>query len=143
MLVEVATTEEGIGVHLTCQINDAHERVPKRLSPLPGCRARCAGPSEWGIQMEIREVNNFHEQQLELAMHGSHIRVTPDIVGASVSEVESDTRKDSLFATSHKRHPSGPLELCPSVWNPRFLALRGRAVGVLLNLPREIIVVEQ
>ena len=99
MLVEVATTEEGIGVHLTCQIDDAHESVPKRLSPLPGCLARCAGPSEWGVQMEIREVNNFHEQQLELAVHGSHMRVTPDIAGASVSE--SKVRHTKGFPLRH------------------------------------------
>ena len=36
--------------------------------------------------MEIREMNDSHEQQLELAVQGIHMRVTPDIVGASVSE---------------------------------------------------------
>ena len=86
MLVEIATTEERIGVHLTCQITDTHESIAKRLSTLPGCLSCCAGPSERGVQMEIREMNDCHKQQLELAVDGVHVRVTPDIAGAGAGE---------------------------------------------------------
>ena len=109
MLVEVTTTEERIGVHLTCQIKDAHESIAKCLSTLPGCFPCYAGPSERGVQMEIREMNDSHGQQLEFAVHGIHMRVSPDIVGASVPvKVESATRKDFIFATSHRRQPERP-----------------------------------
>ena len=46
LLVEVAATEERIGVHPTCQVDDAHQGVAKRLSTFPGCPSCCAGPSE-------------------------------------------------------------------------------------------------
>ena len=62
MLVQVAAAEESVSLHLTCHTDNAHKGVPKRLPPLPGRLACCAGPRERGIQMEIREVDNSHEQ---------------------------------------------------------------------------------
>ena len=57
MFVEIAATEESVSPFAPRHVHDPQQGVSQRLTPPPPGVTRRAGPSERGVQVEIRKVN--------------------------------------------------------------------------------------